>query len=180
MRNIQWFSLILLTGLILFSLFTRYKEHFTRISTEWITPGPAFFTDPDVLDYILAYRTYQRPLDSIDYFIFAPLQARMQLQGELRQLNVRQLLESDVPEETIPLDIYNIASPKNIEPIRIPESPLKSGFDIGREGAVYKLVIPTKRVIPVMEFGVEPDQTQDLEKMNLTPKAKLQVIVPLK
>jgi len=181
MRGIQWFTLLLLAGMILFALFSRFRNDFTKITTEWVTPeAPATFTDPLVLNYILAFRSYHRPLSSIDYLIFAPLQARLQLQDELKRVNVRQLLESDLPEETLPIDIYNIAAPKKSEPIRLPETPLKSGFDIGREGAVYKLVIPTKKIIPVMEFGLEPDQTEDLEKMNLTPKAKLQVIVPLK
>jgi hypothetical protein len=182
MRGIQWFTLLLLAGLILFTLLIRYKDDFTRITTEWITPekAPRYFTDPGVLRYILSFRNYRPPLNDVDYFIFAPLQARLYLQEELKRVNIRKLLESDVPGEPPVLDIYGGAVPARDEPIRLPEEPLKSGFDIGREGAVYKLVIPgTKRLIPVMELGVEPDQTEDLEKMNLTPKAKLQVIVPL-
>lgn len=182
MRGLQWFALLLFAGLVLFALLFRYQDHFTRITTEWITPeAPHYFTDPDVLAYILSFRTFRRPLGAIDYLIFAPLQARLELQQELRRINVRKLLESALPDDTLPSDIYGGGLKEESEPIRIPESPLESGFDIGREGAVYKLVIPTKkRVIPVMEFGVEPDQTEDLEKMNLSPKAKFEVIVPLK
>lgn len=183
MRTLQWLTLLLLAALILASLLVRYKDDFTRITTEWVTPEVAAptFSDPDVLRYILAFLNYRRPLHEIDYFIFAPLQARLQLQDELRRINIRKLLESDVPEKSVPLDIYGVALPQQEESIRLHDTPLKSGFDIGKEGAVFKLVIPTeKRIIPVMEFGVEPDQTEDLEKMNLSPKAKFEIIVPLK
>ncbi len=183
MHRLQWSTLLLLAGLIAAALWFRYEEDFTRIISRPVMPeAPRYFTDPDVLAYLLSYRTYRRPLGAIDYLIFAPLQARLTLQEELKKINIRRLLESDVPGKTLPLDIYGITQKTPDTPLRLSEEEeLKSGFDIGREGAVYKLVIPgTKRIIPVMELGVEPDQTEDLEKMNLTPKAKFEVIVPLK
>jgi len=87
-------------------------------------------------------------------------------------------LESDIPGRTLPLNIY--AAPKEPLPVLLENKKVeKSGFDINRQGAVFKLVIPSeKKILHIMELGVEPDQTENLENINLSPKARFQIVIP--
>ena len=103
------------------------------------------------------------------------------MRNELRHIDIRTLLESDVPEERPVLNLYKITLPKENGSLQHPQEELKSGFDIGREGLVYKVVIPTdSKIVNIMGVGVEPDQTENLENITLSPKATFEVVIPLK
>lgn len=175
--------MLLFSGLLIFAVIWHFRDDVTRITATWTAKKAErpYFTDPDILNYILSFRTQKRPLNDIDYFIFAPLQARMAMQNELRHIDIRTLLDSDVPGERPAINLYKITLPKENGSLQRSQEELKSGFDIGREGVVYKLVIPTdSKVVNIMGVGVEPDQTEDLENITLSPKATFEVVIPLK
>ena len=183
MQNLKWPTLLVVLALLIFALAWHFKDDVTRITATWTAKEAEYpyFTAPDVLRYILSFRTQRRPLNDIDYFIFAPLQARMAMRNELRHIDIRTLLESDVPEERPVLNLYKITLPKENGSLQHPQEELKSGFDIGREGLVYKVVIPTdSKIVNIMGVGVEPDQTENLENITLSPKATFEVVIPLK
>lgn len=183
MQKLKWPVLLLLSGLLIFALAWHFRDDVTRITATWTAKQVEhlYFTDPDVLRYILSFRTRKRPLNDTDYFIFAPLQAHMAMQNELERIDIRTLLESDVGGESPAINLYDIILPKRNGSLRLSQRELKSGFDIGREGVVYKLVIPTdSKIVNIMGLGIEPDQTEDLENITLSPKATFEIVIPLK
>jgi hypothetical protein len=97
----------------------------------------------------------------------------------LDAVDIRRILEEELPASVLPFDLYTMPKTSALLPVTTAAKLPESGFDIGREGAVIKLVIPSSnRLLGVVELGVEPDQTEDLEKINLTPKARFQIVIP--
>jgi len=61
------------------------------------------------------------------------------------------------------------------------ENILRSGMVFGKKGLAYKFVLPVRdrRIINIMEIGVEPDQIEDINNINISPKAQFQIVIPL-
>lgn len=179
MKRLKLIFLLLLAGIVAAQLLFWSKNDYIRVITETIMPKPAlrYGSDEELLAYIVSQKERElRWGGDADLLIFGILNTAPKKSIDMEDL----FGPADIEANGHFIDIYgkNLRLGERTEKIR--EEELSSGFDIGRRGLVFKLVIPTgKRVVNIMEFGVEPDQTEEIEKMNLTPKANIQVVIPI-
>lgn len=135
---------------------------------------------PHALSYILSFVGYSYPKSQIDSIIFD--QTKDTPSGKKIDLNKvvidtpgkREIRTTYKPQDSLLLeDISAYTKKENDE--------LKSGIAFGKTGISYNLVIPLadNKVINILKIGVEPNQVEDIRKTTVSPKAQIEVVVPL-